>query len=72
MRIKSKAKNPYSKPMVNTICIDCNISLIMMTAWQPGDGKPPGPPGQDKKNSAQILDDTSVSNYSSFEDNPFE
>lgn len=35
----------YIKPKVTRIELDNSISLVMMT-WNPGDGKPPGPPGR--------------------------
>ena len=38
-------KRPYIKPNVTRIVIDNTISLVMMS-WNPGDGKPPKPPGR--------------------------
>ena len=38
-------KKKYLKPVVERIALDNTISLVMMT-WQPGDGKPPYPPGK--------------------------
>lgn len=35
----------YIKPLITKITIDNTISLVMMS-WQPGDGKPPKPPGK--------------------------
>lgn len=38
----------YSKPVIERIKLDNTISLIMMS-WNPGDGKPPEPPGKPPK-----------------------
>jgi len=35
----------YLKPQISKIILDKTISLVMMT-WNPGDGKPPYPPGR--------------------------
>jgi len=35
----------YIKPEITRIELDNTISLVMMS-WQPGDGKPPTPPGR--------------------------
>jgi hypothetical protein len=35
----------YVKPQITRIEMDNTISLVMMS-WQPGDGKPPVPPGK--------------------------
>ena len=41
-------KKLYIKPEVNRIVLDNSISLVMMS-WNPGDGKPPEPPGKPPK-----------------------
>ena len=38
----------YIKPEITRIELDNTISLVMMS-WQPGDGKPPEPPGKPPK-----------------------
>ncbi len=38
-------KKIYIKPKITGIELDNSISLAMMS-WQPGDGKPPYPPGK--------------------------
>lgn len=38
----------YIKPKITRIELDNTISLVMMS-WQPGDGKPPYPPGKPPK-----------------------
>lgn len=40
-------RKKYIKPEVTRIEIDNTNSLFMMS-WQPGDGKPPEPPGKPK------------------------
>jgi hypothetical protein len=39
------SKKAYIKPEITRIELDSQISLCMMS-WQPGDGKPPYPPGK--------------------------
>ena len=41
-------KKKYIKPEISRIVLDNSISLVMMS-WQPGDGKPPYPPGKPPK-----------------------
>ncbi len=66
-----KHKRRYTPPSIEEYLIDHNISLVMMTtAWQPGDGKPPGPPGKDKKASTiESTPNTVVDNP--YDTNPF-
>lgn len=54
----------YIKPKVTRIELDNSISLVMMT-WNPGDGKPPYPPGKPPKDKSKGAFD------SPFNDRPF-
>ncbi len=66
-----KHKRKYTPPAIEKYIIDNEISLVMMTTvWQPGDGKPDTPPGQDKKGTAAQTTTDSTTN-STFETNPF-
>ena len=48
-------KRLYIKPIVARIDLDNTISLVMMS-WQPGDGKPPYPPGKPPKKPKGAFD----------------
>ncbi|WP_075591647.1 hypothetical protein [Labilibacter marinus] len=71
---KNIIKRQYHSPNITEVNIDNDICLIMMTdPWQPGDGKPPGPPGQDKKKSAfEYSPENNPTSNSSFDSNPFQ
>lgn len=52
----------YIKPEIKKIDLDNSISLVMMT-WNPGDGKPPSPPGKPDRSGKSF--------ESPFNDSPF-
>jgi len=45
----------YQSPKITRIVLDNTISLAMMS-WQPGDGKPPEPPGKPPKKPKGAFD----------------
>jgi len=64
-----RGKRKYVTPLITKEIIDNEISLVMMT-WTPGSGKPPGPPGQGKK-EAFSNDPTQSPAGNPFDTNPF-